>query len=1092
MHTQTNDKLVSIAGFIMKRKIKPGKIVTSSALGLVGVAFLAVLVAANVVAGHYDDVLSAAFGASSRSYSSVNYSGVNPIYYSSGFSSSNDLEKAHQSFSKQLCEEGITVLEKGNLPYDKGTTKLSLFSRSSVDFIYGGTGSGAATGDVTLKGALEQAGFSINPTLWNFYSSGKGSKYNRGIGSINYGDSDDYAINEVPLSLLTSDGSLVSSFSSYDTAAFVLSRTGGEGNDLARGMDDYVDTGKDQDNGKHPDADGDKKRSYLEPDSIELETLSYLNDHFKDVILFVNCNNAMELGWTKNYSHLRTIIQVPGTGESGLEALGEILSGTIASSGHLTDTIAYDAFSSPAMQNFGDFQFTCGGKAVPNYGGNHTFDGYYYVDYQEGMYVGYRYYESRYEDCVLQQNNAAQISANEVGASKSAGLSQWDYRREVQYPFGYGASLAQFAWSGFQLTQNGDDFLVTTSVSNVGAYPGKDVVELYAQTPYGDYEKAHHIDKASLGLLGFQKTALLQPGEKQTVSISFSKEDLKSYDDSFLKGYYLSQGRYYFTLASDAHAAINNILRKKGVSVSSLCASPSENEAGNPEFVSDAFSLAEPDLTSYQNDSTTGVKVSNLFDFASLNAYEKDANTLRREDWCGSYPAPYGKVSTTPSKHSERINSGNGTIEGYQYQHEISADGAIYQGLMSYDSLNPATSASLPSVRWNESDVDLELADLRGLSYDDPAWSSLLSRMSLSEAISLAKDAGYKTASVASIHKPVTADRDGPAGLNTVSGHFKIGYTYPCALLIAETWNPSLAESKGNLIGEDCLKSGVSGWYGPAENLHRTPFGGRNFEYYSEDPIISATMAKGEVIGSAKKGVFAYLKHFAFNNQETHREKEGGLCTYVREQAIRELYLKAFEGVIKGNWIDEDYYAVTTDGAGHVVLGSNGEPIFSHQTTKVNACSAVMSSFVRLGQTWAGGCYPLITSLLEKEWGFRGAVLTDYYHSWFMSNKQAVQAGGSLVLDPEKNAMNCDANDTLFQSQIQQAAHRTLYCVANSNAMNGYVHGVTEQSSWPTYKTYLIYLDIGLALLSCGCGVGIYFLLRPAKRKGDDAEVSGK
>lgn len=342
----------------MKRNIKPGKIVASSLLAVVGIAFLVVLVVADVAASHYSDVLTAAFGTSSRSYSSVNYANVNPLYYSSDFSSSDDFDKAHKGFSKQVCEEGITVLENGNLPYDAAKTKLSLFSRSSVGFIYGGTGSGAATGEVTLKGALEEEGYSVNPDLWNFYSSGKGSKYNRGAGSIFYGDSDDYSINEAPLATLTSDSSLVSSFANYDTAVFVLSRTGGEGNDLARGMDDYVDTSKDQNKGVHPDANGDKKKSYLEPDSIELELLSYLNEHFKDVILLVNCNNAVELGWTKGYPNIRTIIQVPGTGESGLEALGEILDGTIASSGHLTDTIAYDAFSSPAMQNFGDFQFT--------------------------------------------------------------------------------------------------------------------------------------------------------------------------------------------------------------------------------------------------------------------------------------------------------------------------------------------------------------------------------------------------------------------------------------------------------------------------------------------------------------------------------------------------------------------------------------------------------------------------------------------------------------------------------------------------------------------------------------------------------------
>ena len=309
--------------------------------------------------------------------------------------------------------------------------------------------------------------------------------------------------------------------------------------------------------------------------------------------------------------------------------------------------------------------------------------------------------------------------------------------------------------------------------------------------------------------------------------------------------------------------------------------------------------------------------------------------------------------------------------------------------------------------------------------------------MSVKEASALIQNGGYKTEMVESISKPETSDKDGPAGLNSVAGHFALGPTYPCGLIIAQTWNPELANEKGNSIALDCYANNVTGWYGPGNNIHRTPFGGRNFEYYSEDPVISSNMAKEETIGVAKKGIFVYLKHFALNNQEIHREKESGLCTYSNEQAIREIYLKAFEDVIKGNEIDETYYEVEIDNSGKLVKDENGNYKFTKKTTKVNACLGVMSSFNRIGPVWAGGNYNLITKLLRQEWGFEGAVLTDYYHTWFMDTKQAVMAGGSLSLDPTNESFLIDTKDKVYEYQARESVKSTLYMVANSYAMEG-------------------------------------------------------
>lgn len=1071
-------------------KMKKSKLVGTilSATGIILAVTIGIVANVIVFSSQYSATIEAALGDTGRRYTSVTYDGVDPTYYNKDYETKADREKYQKGVSESICEEGMTLLEKGNMPYKAEETKISFFSESSARLIYGGTGSGTASSDLTLKKVFEDEGFQVNDKLWDFYTKGKGKKYVRGTGSINYGDSDDYSINECPLSVIQSEKGLEDTFKEYNTAVFVLSRTGGEGNDLARGMDDYVDTSKDLSKGAHPDALGDKMRSYLEPDSIELQIIDYLNKNFDDVILVVNCNNPIELGWVKDYQNIGTVISVPGTGSTGLQALPRILKGEVNPSGHLTDTYAYNAFSSPAMMNMGDFQFTENGNKIANYGGYDGFNGYYYVNYLEGIYVGYRYYETRYYDTVTHSGNASELASYEVGQSKEEGRTTWDYATEVQYPFGYGVSMTDFTWSDYQVTESEDkeDFIVTVKVTNTGDVAGKEVVQLYAQTPYGDYEKTNGVEKSAVELVGFEKTSLLEPDASETVTISFPKSDLASYDRNGAKTYVMSEGQYYFTVASDAHAAVNNILRKQGYQEGALEASPSETESiGNPDLVYDGFYVDELDTTTYSVDSETGNKVTNLFDFADLTKYDegKDLKYLTRNDWAGTYPQTYGEVSLTPSIHSERNNSTDpNNPEGYEYHTELSPDSEIYKLMRSYNSLNPNTETDV-RYTWGVNDNDLELIDMRGRDINDPLWEKLIQKMTLSEAAQLIQNGGFKTESIASVNKPETSDKDGPAGLNNVSGHFPIGLTYPCAVMIAQTWNRDLAEAKGDAIAEECLAVSITGWYGPGNNIHRTPFAGRNFEYYSEDPMISGAIAEREIVGAAKKGVYAYIKHFVLNDQEVHREKESGICTFTNEQGMREIYLKAFENVVKGEEISEKYYEIKMDSDGNAILDENGNYQFTEKTTNIKACTAIMSSFNRIGPVWAGGCYPLITSLLRDEWGFEGTVCTDYYHFWFMNGTQAVMAGGSLMLDPTEENFTIPSDNYVLQEQAFKAVRSILYTVANSNGVDGYIHGTREKARWKNIYSVMIGVNAFLVLLAGGLGVVLYFNLRKKKNK---------
>ena len=938
--------------------------------------------------------------------------GADVEYYKSDFNSPAELYAYEKAKVAEIVEEGITLFENnGILPLAQGT-KLSIFSHSSVDLVSGGSGSGSGSFELTsdLKTGLEAAGLVVNQSLWDFYKTGAGSSYKRGIGVINYGADLDWSINECPLSVITSDSSLVSSFD--DTVAvFVLSRTGGEGGDEARDMKAFG---------------GESGQHYLEPDKTELEIIDYLNKNFDDVIILVNCNNAIELGWVKDYENISAVVNFPGAGRTGTYGLGYMLTGMdadgneISASGHLVDTWVYDNFSSPAMQNMGDFHFV---------GTN-----YYYVNYSEGIYVGYRYYETRYEDAVYGQGNAGGYKYDEV----------------VTYPFGYGLSYTSFQWSDFNMSEADKDgnIKVSVKVTNTGDRYGKEVVQIYGQAPYIQ----GGVEKSSIVLIGFDKTANLAPGASETVEITVSLRDLASYDvkaNGGKGGYILDQGNYYITAASNAHEALNAIILDKSPEKTVIEAKPdSSTTVGNMVGV---HVQAEYDSKTYSQIGDNNV-IENQFTDSTL----ADAKYLSRSDWSvmENNGLRYGTASDNNSKAE---------VGGKQF--EATPPDEMKEALKSFFSLNPDEGKSaIQIVYGNGGDVDL--IDLRGLDYDDPLWDELLDQINPDELSKLIDECGYCSPAVSTVNKPKVNDLDGPAGLNDIIAHGSMpigdGYramTWPTQYMLACSWNEDLAEDMGRGIAEDGLYSDTVGWYGPGMNIHRTPFAGRNFEYYSEDPFISGILGKAEVYGAATKGMYAFIKHFAVNDQETHRD-ERGLATFVEEQAIREIYLRPFELTILDNYVEIEVNDPVKDEKGETIG-------YERRTTTVPAATAIMTSFNRIGTTWAGGHYNLITGVLRGEWGFNGFVLTDYEvgagKGSYMDTNQSLAAGG----DGKLKTVGMDAlfgyditENEAYYEYARDAAHHILYTVVNSAGMNGFVHGVEYVRGFAYYKLILIVWDI--------------------------------
>ena len=817
-----------------------------------------------------------------------------------------------------IADEGIVLLKNDDsaLPLASGDN-INVFGWASTNPCYGGTGSGALSDAfpmVSLLDGLRNAGLNPNQDLIDFYTEYKAERPTVGMWS------GDWTLPEPAASLYTDD--LMTSAKEYsDTAMIVITRVGGEGADLPTYMYELAngtapDVGYEQvyDDTLNEGADWDEGDTYLNLTNQEEDMIDLVCENFDKVILVYNGANTMELGFVDEHPQIKSVLWCPGTGQSGFNGLGNIISGAVNPSAKTSDTFVYDLTATPTFNNIGLNQYT----NMDEFSVDGTLPSF--VNYVEDIYVGYKFYETAAVEGLI------------------------DYDTTVQYPFGYGLSYTTFDQKLNDVTEADGVITVSVTVTNTGDVAGKDVVEVYYNPPYTN----GGIEKASANLIGFAKTDILEPGASQDMTVTFNVEDMASYDDRTAKAYVLEAGDYIISINSDSHTII------------------------------DSKTYNVPTAITYSGDNkreSDAVAATNQFDYARGNA-----TYLSRADHFANYAAATAKPT----------------------DYEMPAESKeTFYNISNYD---PATDddpdAEAPTTG---AEGDAQLVDLRGLDYDDPAWDSLLDELTVDEMNSLISLGGYQTNSIDSIGKVRTNDCDGPASINNnFTGRGSIGF--PAAVMIANTWNVDIATSFGDSIGQMADEMDVSGWYAPAMNIHRSAFAGRNFEYYSEDGVLSGQMAAHAVQGAAAHGVYAYVKHFALNDQETNRC--GMLCTWSTEQAMREIYLKPFEIAIKQG------------GAG-----------------------AVMSSFNYIGNRWAGGTKELCQTVLRDEWGFQGFVLTDYFGVYgYMSADQGVRNGTDCMLvnyPTETSLVGSLTDGTISNDGLQAmrtATHNILYTVVNSRA----------------------------------------------------------
>ena len=942
--------------------------------------------------------------------SKANTTGLDLQYNKPDYTASS-IGAAEDDLANRIAAEGVVLLEnrENTLPLSIGTT----FSFVSVN----ATKVSAEGSD--LKTLFQNAGFGVNEALWNFYTKGDGRGYGLGTGSISYGAAEDFRINECPLSVMRSADGVLNSLNGT-VPVYFLKRVAGEGRDMPRSMYNHADSAED------------KARTYLEPDSTELEILNYLNEHFETVVLVVNSNAALELSWIKDYPSIKAVIGAP----DGLQALPGILSGAINPSGRTVDTFAADALASPAAQNFGDYMYF-------DESGNPT--KYNYVSYAEGIYVGYKYYETRYEDVVMGTGNAG----------------NFDYASEVVYPFGHGLSYTTFEWSGFRTSWSGDTCTVSVNVTNTGSKAGKDVVEVYVQSPYTDYDKQNGVEKASVMLVGYAKTSELASGASETVTVTFDKEQLKAYDANGTKTYILDAGDYYITAAVNAHAAVNNVLAAKGYTTAD-----GMTQNGDAALV-ETYTVSALDSTTYSVDSYSGNPITNLFDNA-----KGDIAYLTRNDWVGTFPVHDGEPSNIVSTWGGEINGSDGVA----YTWKKTASAALIAQLDSFDSGSPINPASFTDTPVYGAKNGVTLIEMRGLDFDDPKWGALLDQLTEDDYYNTIGLSGYGIEVIESVNKPFTIDADTAAGL-LYGGTRLFGRMFPNSMTLAQTWNPELALEFGTMIGNEALIGGCNGWYAPSMNIHRTPFSGRNGEYHSEDAFLSGTVASNAVYGAASKGLYAYIKHFAFNDQENHRgdtASQFSIATWLNEQSAREIYLKPFEMCMKVGDVELSY--VESDGNGG----------YRNTSRSIRAAMGVMTGFNRVGATWTGGSYSLINGILRNEWAFNGIIITDNANTpVFMDGYQMIEAGADVKLtyEPASARFNFDPQNPAHYHYAREALHHTLYAVANTNAMNGAMPGSVFKDGMRLIDKIVLAVNIVFGLLIVWFAYVIFRGFKPSRRK---------
>lgn len=919
-------------------------------------------------------------------------------YFETGFDSVEDLEAHDKEIAEQLTGEGAVLLKNdGALPLAKGD-KVSTLSHSSVGIATCGTGSADidTSKAPTLKEALEADGLEVNPTLWDFYLTGEGSKFPRNPSK----DTDatgikvrsDYNVNEVPQSVYTD--AVKDSFASYGDAAIVtITRLAGEMYDVPNdGFTDGTDA--------------------LQLTQEEKDLLAMAHENFDKVIVLINSTNALQCDFLTDDSYgVDAALWIGYTGTWGLNAVADILTGEVNPSGHLVDTYCNDNSAAPSLVNFYGAQYTNATEDNNDKWYNFQLDGNkFYNAYTEGIYVGYRYYETRYEDTVMGQGNAG----------------SYDYNATVAYPFGYGLSYTTFDWSNFKSSYDAstDSFNVSVDVKNTGSVAGKEVVQVYFQSPYTDYDKQNKVEKASVELCGFGKTQILEPGASETVTVNVPRSELAAYDANGAKTYILDAGDYYLTAAHDSHDAVNNVLATKGYTAENgMTADGNADMAWN-------YNVASLDTTTYATSAATGEAITNQFDNADPSYYGMDSiNYLSRSDWQGTWP------QTVSLEANDELIAALNMTGNY--------------------TPDPNTDAVMPTMG---ADNGMTLGMMIGKSYDDPDWDKLLDQVTFDEMATLIGQGYHSTAMVQSVSKPRTLDDNGPQGFTqSLTGISTNHCAYSDENIMAATFNTDLMNEVGQCIGNDVMDLGASGLYGPAMDTHRNAYCGRNFEYYSEDGFLSGKIAAAEISGIQSKGVYVYMKHFALNDSETNCRC---ISTWANEQSIREIYLKPFE------------LAVTEGGAKGVM-----NAFARVGATWSGADVGLMTNVLR--NEWGFDGFVLTDFSGNPMFTARGIALRTFDAAYGVLAGTDSWDSSDVQWTTELTTQYKDCPEVV--QAMRQATHRILYVVANSCAMNGFTADTKIVKVTPWWQTALIVLDVVLAVLTVLCIVMLVKRVKAAK-----------
>lgn len=904
--------------------------------------------------------------------------------------------------AEQIQEEGTVLLWNDNnaLPLKEDENALTLLGRRSRRIVYAGYGS--ANGNTSrgddLRTELIADGFSINEDVWNFYNASSDDAYNLGAGNdtgvhtdSRYLDPREY---DVP-------SAHVDTFKEYPLAVVVLGRWAGEQHDqLTSGVSATLD--------------GDS----LSLSQKEKDLLDFATENFDKVILVFNSSYGFNFKYIEPYRNdIDACLWMGNPGSYGLDSIGELLNGSASPSAALPDTLLYDNKSAPATANYGDYQYVGATQSMGPFPLTST--EVKYLAYQEGVYVGYRYYETRYEDFVMNEGSAS----GNAGATDKNG---WDYSEEVVFPFGYGLSYTRFSYSDMTITENEDSITASVTVTNTGSAAGKKAVQLYMQRPYTEYDRQNNIEKPAVELISFGKTDTLYPtseaGEgkpnSQKLTITADKKYMRTYDAYGEQTYILEEGDYYFTIGENAHDAVNNILAAKGYTPANT--NNRMDASGNASSVL-KVSESKTDNKIY-SESVTGYKITNCFDHADWNRYKGSDGIklqyLSRSDWQETYPTTNAVLNMTDRLRAD-----------LQFDKEVE--------------VHP--DAEMPTYGAQNG---LTLAMLIDAEYDDPAWDDLLDQMTYEEQALLCSNGFHQTEDVASISKPQTMDNNGPMGFQGVT------IQYPNAPVMAATFNTELIQRMGEMIGEEMLTAGQvrTGLYAPSANLHRTHYAGRNYEYYSEDPYLTAQIATYETIGIQAKGCYVQMKHFIMNDQDWNRR---GVGQWLPEQATREVYLAAFEDI--------------------VVVGK---------------AKSTMSSFTRMGPLWCGADYYLLTEVLRNEWGYMGFVNSDCPDGPYMSFVDGIQAGNDTwdnshdgsVYDPWKD-------DPTIMQHLREASKRIIYVTLHSNAMNGISTSTRVRPVRTWWQNAILAIQITLTSITVVCAAMLVLSMLFGKKKNKGAEA---